>query len=144
MHRNIAKKKKWTQHVTPDFPNAFIRLECVMEIARSSRRRAQNNAKDRPKWKQKSLKIGSWRPLGSLSEPLGRLLGAFWGQLQKNLKKLFFCEANLGARMQRESIKINVKKKLVVRPNFFPTFFEFLRDLGLKNIVFFNQMLVWS
>ena len=110
MHRKHRKKTEWKQHVAPDFPNAFIRLECVMEIARSSRGLAQNNAKDNPKWEQKSLKIGSWRPLGSLSEPLGRLLGAFWGQLQKKLKKTHFFWSQLGSQNATKIYKNQCQK----------------------------------
>ena len=79
----------------------------------------------------------SWEPFGASWTPLG----ATGGQLRKT-KKINCFEANLGAEMQQKSIKIDVKKKLVLRPNFFPTFFEFSRDLGLKNIVIVHQMLV--
>ena len=82
-------------------------------------------------------------------ERLGRtwgLLGPSWAPLGPNFKetkkKLTFFEANLGAKMQRKSIKINVKKRHVLRHNFFPTFVEFLMDLGLNNIIIFHQMLV--
>ena len=88
-----------------------------------------------------------------LKSGLGALLGAFrslldasWepsgANFRKTSKKPTFLKANLGAKMQRKSIKINVKKRLVLRHNCFPTFVEFLMDLGLKNNVIFHQMLV--
>ena len=91
---------------------------------------------------QNLLKSG----LGTLLGPFRSLLDASWepsgANFRKKSKKLTFFEANLGAKMQRKSIKINVKKKHVLRHNFFPTFVEFLMDLGLNNIIIFHQMLV--
>ena len=89
-----------------------------------------------------SLLGASWEALGASWEPLGASWAPLGPNFKKTSKKLTFFEANLGAKMQRKSIKINVKKRRVLKYVLFPTFVEFSMDLGLKNIIIFHQMLV--
>ena len=98
-------------------------------------------AKMKAKISQNHLLEASWNLLG----PSWGLLGASWAQLGHILKKTFKkpppLEANLGAKINNKSKKIDVRKAFVLRYVFLSDFHRFCIVFGPSKPPFFDN--VW-
>ena len=85
----------------------------------------------------------SWAPLGASWAPLGASWAPLGSNFKKTLKKNTFFEANLGAKMEPQIKKNDVKKRTCFEKGcFFSICLRFLVDLGALKPIIFNQNLI--